>query len=246
MIRSLKRKYGISAPHVAVRPQTPAYVRWVVIAILTVFALGLSWGMYDAGRKFEGADDSKGSVELARLSESNARLQRDNEELRMKVATLDRQLQMDLVAQGDIAKHVKTLEDENIRLKEDLAFFQSLGSVPAKSDQRVSIGRLKLEPGKMPGEYRYSMLLVQVGQRGRDFQGTLEFAVHFQQNGEKMVMPLTNDKALQAFDINFRFYQRIENTFRLPPDAIVESMQVKVFEKGIAQARLTQTVNLFL
>jgi hypothetical protein len=32
----------------------------------------------------------------------------------------------------------------------------------------------------------------------------------------------------------------------MPPNAAVESMQVKVFENGIAQAKLMQTVNLSL
>jgi hypothetical protein len=246
MIKSLKRKYGISASRVAIRPQTPTYVRWVVIAILAVLALGLSWGMYDAGRKFAGFDKNETSDELSRLSQVNARLERDNDELRMRMAGLDRQLQMDLVAREDLAKQVKILENENIRLKEDLAFFQNLGSVSGKSEQKVSIGRLKLERGKLPGEYRYSLLLVQSGARAKDFQGSLEFAVHFQQNGEKMMIPIASDSSTQMLDVNFRFYQRIENTFHLPTDAILDSMQVKVFEKGVAQARLMQTVNLSL
>ncbi len=50
----------------------------------------------------------------------------------MKIAGLDRQSQMDHVAREDIGKQVKALETENIRLKEDLAFFQNLGSVPAR------------------------------------------------------------------------------------------------------------------
>ena len=111
----------------------------------------------------------------------------------MKIAGLDRQSQMDLVAREDIAKQVKMLEDENIRLKEDLAFFQNLGSATGKTEQRVSIGRLKLERGQLPGEYRYSLLLVQGGQRPKDFQGSLEFAVNFEQDGEKMVMPLASE-----------------------------------------------------
>lgn len=246
MIKSLKRKHGISAARVAIRPQTPAYVRWVLIAILAVLALGLSWGMYDAGRKFAGFDKNETSDELNRLSEVNDRLERDNAELRMRLAGLDRQLQMDLVAREDIAKHVKILENENTLLKEDLAFFQNLGSVSGKSEQKVSIGRLKLERGKLPGEYRYSLLLVQSGPRAKDFQGSLEFAVHFQQNGEKMMIPIASDGSTQMLDVNFRFYQRIENTFHLPNDAIVDSMQVKVFEKGVSQARLMQTVNLSL
>ena len=246
MIKSLKKKYGISAPRVTIRPQTPAYVRWIVIAILAVLAMGLSLGMYEAGRRFAGLDKNETGNEPERLSQSNTRLERENEELRMKLASLDRQLQMDLVAREDIAKQVKTLENENIRLKEDLAFFQNLGSVGGKSEQKVSIGRLKLERGKLPGEYRYSLLLVQSGPRAKDFQGSLEFAVHFQQNGEKMIIPIASDTSSQMLDVNFRFYQRIENTFHLPTDAIVDGMQVKVFEKGVAQARLMQTVNLSL
>ena len=152
---------------------------------------------------------------------------------------------MDRVAREDIIKQVKTLEDENIRLREDLAFFQSLESAPGKTG-KISISGLKVERGKLPGEYRYSLLLVQAGQRGKDFNGSLEFAVNFEQNGEKMMLPLTNGDPSGKLDISFRFYQRVENTFRLAPDAIVDSMQVKVFERGVVQAKLMQTVNVSL
>ena len=56
MIKLPKRRSGIFAARVAVRPQRPVYLRWLAIALLTVLALGLSWGMYDAGRKFSGFD----------------------------------------------------------------------------------------------------------------------------------------------------------------------------------------------
>ena len=246
MMRSLKRKFGISAPKVAVRPQIPGYVRWLAIAILAVLAVGLSWSKYNAGRKFAGFDKNEINYELDRLSQTNIRLQRENDELSMKIASLDRQSQMDHVAREDIGKQVKALETENIRLKEDLAFFQNLGSVPGKTEQRVSIGRLKLERGQLPGEYHYSLVLVQGGQRQKDFQGSLEFAVNFQQNGQKMVMPLASENPSKMLDVRFKFYQRVERSFRMPPNAAVESMQVKVFENGIAQAKLMQTVNLSL
>jgi len=244
MIKSLKRKTGIFAPRVAVRPQSPGYLRWLVVAILTALGLGLSWGMYDAGRKFAGFNKNEISYELDRLSQLNTRLQQDNDELRMKVAGFERRLQMDLVARGDIAKHVKTLEDENTRLKEDLALFQNLGSIGGKTEQRVSIGRLKLERGQLPGEYRYSLLLVQGAPRTKDFQGNLEFVVNFRQNGEHMVTSLASESPSKTFNVSFRFYERVERSFRMPSDAIVEGMQVKVFENGVPQARLMQTVNL--
>ena len=247
----------MTASSVAIRPQTPAHVRWGALAALLVAALILSWGMYDAGRKsgdphkteFRHYERTETGPEMEQLSELNARLQRENDELRTKLTGLDQQLQIDQVARQDVAKQVKTLQDENTRLKEELAFFQNLGSAPGKSGQRVSIGGLKLERGKLPGEYRYSLLLVQSGPRGKDFHGNLELAINFQQNGEKMILPLTNetsDDPSKKFDVSFRFYQRVENTFWLAPEATVNSLQVKVFEKGVTQAKLMQTVNLSL
>lgn len=245
MLRSLKRKSGISAPRVAVRPEVPGHVRWLGIGIVAVLAVGLSWGMYDAGRKFAGFDKNETNYELERLSQTTTRLQKENDELRTKLASLDRQSQMDVVAREDIAKQVKALEGENIRLKEDLAFFQNLGSATAKTDQRVSISGLKLERGQLPGEYRYSFLLVQGGQqRQKEFHGSLEFAINLQKDGKKMIMPLASESASRMFDVRFKFYQRVERTFTLPPQAVVESMQIKVFENGMTQSRLTQTVNL--
>ncbi|MCC2681560.1 MAG: hypothetical protein K0S36_1124 [Nitrosospira multiformis] len=258
MIKSRNRRHKIAAAPAAVRLQTPAHVRWSAFAILLVAALILSWGMYDAGRK-AGIPDrieppreekTEAGPEMERLSQLNARLQHENDELRIKIAGLDQQLQMDQAARQDIASQVKTLQGENTRLKEELGFFQNLGSAPGKTGQRVSIGGLKLEKGKLPGEYRYSLLLVQSGVRGKDFHGNLEFAVNFQQNGEKMVQPLTSsqtsDDPSKKFDVSFRFYRRVESTFWLAPEAIVDSLQVKVFEKGETQARLMQTVNLSL
>ena len=43
--------------------------------------------------------------------------------------------------------------------------------------------------------------------------------------------------------MNFRFYQRVEGTFRIDADAVVKSMQVRVFENGSNEPKLTQAVN---
>jgi hypothetical protein len=57
-----------------------------------------------------------------------------------------------------------------------------------------------------------------------------------------MITPLASESPSKTFNVSFKFYQRVEKSFRLPPDAVVESMQVKVFENGTAQAKLVQTV----
>ena len=44
--------------------------------------------------------------------------------------------------------------------------------------------------------------------------------------------------------LNFKFFRRIEGTFRVPPTAKVRAVQVKVFENGNSEARVTQSVKL--
>jgi hypothetical protein len=234
---------------VAVRLHFPWFCggwRWLAIAVVTALtlALGLSWGMFDAGRKFVGFDMNEVSQELDRLSKLSMRLQQDNEALRIGVIGLERRAQMELAARDDLVRQVKTLGDENIRLQEDLAFFQSFMSGSGMVGDGVPVYRFKLERGQSPGEYRYSLLLVQGGQRAKDFQGSLEFTVNFRKNEKKVAMLLPGEDSSKTLNVSFKFYQRVEKSFRLQPDAAVESLQVRVFENGVAKVRLTQVVNL--
>jgi hypothetical protein len=69
--------------------------------------------------------------------------------------------------------------------------------------------------------------------------------VNLQQDNQKVVMTLPgeDDNEGKGFRLNFRFYQRIEGTFRVARGAAVKSMQVQVFENGSNEPKLTQTAN---
>jgi hypothetical protein len=109
----------------------------------------------------------------------------------------------------------------------------------------LAVNRFLVQNDALPGEYRYRLLLTQTGQRTRDFQGYLQFVVNLQQDSKKLVMtlPAEDDKGGKAFTLNFRFYQRVEGAFRVAPGAVVKSIQVRVFENGATEPRLTQTAN---
>ena len=51
------------------------------------------------------------------------------------------------------------------------------------------------------------------------------------------------DQEGKGFKLDFRFYQRVEGTFRVAAGTVVKSMQVRVFENGSKEAKLTQTAN---
>ncbi len=244
MFKTLRRKFGIAAPRVAVHTQVAWYWRWLGMALMVALILVLAWWMYDSGRKFAGFDSGQAEREMARQAELNSRLQMEDAALRQAVAASERQLQIERSTYGDLAKQVKDLSDENTSLKEDLAFFQSLLS--AGSKEAVSIYRFNVEPDTLPGEYRFRLLLLQMGPRQKEFHGKLQFLVDVMQNGQKSVMTIPKENAsdLDEYNVNFKYYQRVEGSFRVEPGAVANSVQVRVFENGASEARLMQTVNL--
>jgi hypothetical protein len=45
-----------------------------------------------------------------------------------------------------------------------------------------------------------------------------------------------------AFRLAFKYYRRVEGTFRVNPKAKVESVQVRIYETGSSQPRATHSV----
>ncbi len=244
ILRALRRKFGISAPRVSVSAHVPWYWRWLGITALGALVAGVGWATYDFGMEFAGFRQSEATLALARLNDQIRQRDAEIAEMRSKVAVAERQLQIDRATYGDLAKQVKTLADENAAVKEDLAFFQSL--MPAGGREGVSINRFRVQKEAMPGEYRYRLMLVQAGQRVKEFQGNLEFVLNLEHNDRKFVLtlPPESEKKAREYQLSFKFFQRVEGTFKIAPDAVVKSLQVRVFENGANTPKLTQSVNV--
>jgi hypothetical protein len=244
LIKRLKGMFGISAPRMAVRAAVPWYVRWLVLVALAMVMLLLSRAAYDFGKKFAGFDQSEADREVQVLRESNAKMQQEFAQMRGELAQSERLLQMERATYAGLVKQMKTLTEENAALKEDLAFFQTLMPSGGK-EGGVAVNRFMVQNDTLPGEYHYRLLVTQTGQRAKDFQGKLQFVVNLQQENRKIVMtlPAEDDQEGKGLKLDFRFYQRVEGTFRVAAGAVVKSMQVRVFENGSKEPRLTQTVN---
>lgn len=239
----MKDKSGILAQRVEVRPHVAWHVRLIIIAIFVALLLAVSWFMYNAGSKSTMIINKIFfDAETYLTYDSSTCLKKEKKELCTQTAGLVRQLQMNRSLYEDLAEQVKTLGEENNHLKEELAFFQHLMSDKSDTSPGVSIHRFDLKQGKSPGEYRYTLLLVQGGQHPTDFEGNLKFQVTLRQNKIKKTIPLTSRNATGLFSVNFKFYQRIQESFQVPAGAVVENLQVQVFEKDKTSAKLTQTI----
>lgn len=246
-LRRLRKRFGITAPRVAVRTEVPWYLRWLAVAVMLAFAAALAFWMYDAGRRFAGFD--RDQVEQ-QLSETKAQLETARSELKRLRAIANAagsQLAIERTAQERLAQQIRTLEQQDGKLREDLAIFERMLTSDPRSVPALAIYRFEVTPDVLPGEFRYRMLLLTSGlRRDREFDGRLELVVSMTEDGKSAIMkfPERTDASASAFHFTFKYFRRVEGTFRVGPKAKVESVQVRVYEGNSDQARATQTVNL--
>ena len=229
----------------AVRPDVPWHWRSLRIAAWFALLCAGGWLMLSvAGGMVSPRGDVEG--ELARLQSTLEAQQTELTTLRARTAQTERQLEMERAAAADLAKQVKALTFENSKLKEDLAFFQSLMSTGVAREGTLSVNRFRLQPQAAEGEYRYQMLLVQGGPKAKEFHGRMQFILEVQQEGRKIAVTLPPDaeRDSREYQLDFRFFQRVEGTFKLAPGSVLKGMQVRVFENGTRTPKLTQTLSV--
>ena len=241
-LRTFRQRFGIAAPRVAVRAHVPWYWRWLGIACAGALATGVGWAI-SAGMIFPDLADAHGRT-LARLDETVARQEAELGRLRGRAAQAERQLAIENAVHTDLVRQIKALTEQNAALKEDLAFFQTL--IAAASGTRdIIVERFRLQPATVPGEYRYRLFLVKTGPREKDFEGRLQLVVNLVEAGRARVLTLPPDGEREAreYQLKFKFFQRIEGSFRVTPGASVKSIQVRVYQPGSRAPKLAHTVN---
>jgi hypothetical protein len=244
MLRRLRGRFGIAAPRVAVR--THISWHWRVLAAIGVIStsLALAGLIYDAGRRFAGFDRSETEQEIRALREKVETLQKEEGQLRGLANAGESSLQIERTAQQQLARQVKLLEEENGRLKEDLAFFENLASAEGK-DAGFSLNRLRIDPDGAPGQYRYRALAAaQGGKKEREFKGNLQIMVSLQQDGKSamIIFPAQNDPNRQRYNVSFRHFLRVDGTFQVPAGARLTSVELRLMQDGAMRA--TQTIKL--
>lgn len=240
MKKFFQRKPKILSPRVVVRPHRSLQHRLMAIVIACIALLFLSWSMYEAGSRSASGQDGIVQEELSHLYDPGTCRQTKRQKLCSQIGDLMQQLQISTTANKNLAKQVEFFTNENNQLKEKLVFFQHL--MPGTTKSGISIYHFSLRETQTPGKYRYMLILAHGGERSNDFKGKLKFHVTLQQNDQHKTIPLTSKNSTQDFPVDFKFLHRLEESFKVPPDTIVESMQVQLYENNGNKVILTQSV----
>jgi hypothetical protein len=242
MLKKFRRRVGVSAPRLSIRPEIPLIWRAVLVLVLSAIALALAAWIYDAGRQFAGFDRSESGEQLEHLHKQVAELSAELSDVRRVADASEARLQVESTSQERLAALIGNLEEENARLKAELAVFESIAgndnAIPKLDISRFNIAR---EAGT--NTYTYKMLITKTG-RGLDkgFKGRIEFLVSVQRQATIDMMTLSGIKIGADDILSFKLFRRIEGRFAIPDGSVIKSVEARLLEDG--QVRASQLVTL--
>lgn len=234
----------------AVRTHLPWPWRAAIVAALVALVAGMWWWGFDFGQIFGGFNRKAIESRLATAEADATRYAQESAALRQANSALETELAMTRGVQAALAKQVSELTQENQQVREELAFLQKLVA-DASKQVGVSIPRLDVEKG--PDDiWHYRILVVRGGSPREDFEGHLAVAATLAMPADdgspdrQTTLSLPDDQPdpAGALKLRFKYYQRIEGTFRIPPGAQVRSLTVRAYESGASAPRATRTLAL--
>jgi cell division protein FtsB len=244
--RRARRQFGISAPRMAVRTRLPWWGRSGAVVLTVAFVAGLAWWGYDFGLLFSGANRREIQARVATLEAENADQRSEAAALRARNSQLESELAMARGAKDAVARQAADLSTENAALKEQAAFLQEL-LADSNQPAGMSIPRLTLER-QSDTLWRYSLLIVRGGKPRDEFTGrlvlqaTLQEAAAAGSDAKTLTLPDDQPDVAPLLKLAFKYYQRVEGTFRVPPDTRVTALEARAFEGASGSPRASRSV----
>lgn len=232
-LKKFRRRFGIAAPRVAVRPHVPW--QWYVAAILGggVLVAAIAWSVAQQGE----ASSLTKELDLTRgqLLAAQDELLR----LRSTSGTEENAVQMERSAQQQLLGRIKILENENAGLREEISLFERLVPPADGNESVVRIERLRVVKESQSGQYRYRLLLgFQPSKQIREFRGRLQIRITLALAGkdQQVVLPGPKDAASEYL-IEIRHFLRKDGVLSLPPEAKLKSIDALVFQGDTLKAK---------
>lgn len=215
------RRRGPVDRRVSVRTQYPWYLKVFPLLLLLGLGYGIAYWQYVMPHAPGGA---LGDAYLAKLT------------------LAERQLQIERATHSNAMKEMASLQDEIMRLKEDVAFYQGIlserGGPAAPHLESVKINQTR------SGEYRYEINLAQSSAQGKAIQGNLRLTLQGVLSGKEVHQPIVMESGETSMMVNFKKFRRVEGLFAIPEKMQPQTLLVEFTEAGQTRPRLSQTFKL--
>lgn len=111
--RRVRKHYGFTARRVAVKADRPWYYRLVLAAFCVALGFGLAYLLLR-------------STDYEAVSSQLEEMKHENKMLEFKLIEAQRELQIELATNNNLAKDLAKVQDDSLKVKEDLLFYKKM------------------------------------------------------------------------------------------------------------------------
>jgi FtsZ-binding cell division protein ZapB len=245
LMSNLRRRFGVAAPKLSVKTHWSWKVKATISAVLLSLFGWLYYSGFDAGRLFAGFNVGKVEEERSQMVAEIATLRSENERLKKERIDLANSSQMAQGAKDVLSKQLKDLQEENTRLKEETSFFEKLLGKNVAGKNGLAIQRLQAER-ETADAYRFRALVVQ-GTAENQFKGRMQITAQLVGSNDKRItinLPEEQAELQPILALDFKAYQRVEGVFKVPANAQLKTLSVRVTPAGSKEAKAQQSLQL--
>lgn len=204
----------------------------LVLLVILALVAWIIWMAFDFGRYRAGYDSSRVDSVRDALHEQLDALRDENEELRQRLALIERGEQIDDKAGEAAREQFKQLQEERSRLEKEVTFLRSILS-PEQSEEGLQVKDFSLRAGAADDEYRFRFVLTRSKKGGKAVHGEVSVSLAGVTDGKITQVPLeeiTTDKK-SAISFKFRNFQTLQGIVRLPEGFAPDSLLLEINPK---------------
>lgn len=157
-----------------------------------------------------------------------------NEELKKRIAVLERSEQVAREALSDVQRTLRERDEEIDALRADLAFYGRL--VGGSKREGLAVHALSVKPvGDGGGAWNFSATLTQNFKRGQEIKGRLTLSVEGVSEGKLVALDwaaLGQGRDNAGIEYGFKYFQQVNGTIMLPPGFAPNRVKVRADGDG--------------
>jgi len=201
----------------------------ITVLIVVVILAGYGYGQYQGWEERRSAVSERNALRI-----SQAGFERDNEELRQKVAVLARGNEIDQKTYAEV-RHTITEQNARIAQLENEVTFYKRVMTPTSEDQGLRIESWGLSKTLDPSRFNFELVLTQLAGKNSFIEGRALVSVVGTQGDTRRVLPL-RDLSENVKDLGvrfrFRFFQNVSGEMVLPKGFKPEKIEIILQSTG--------------
>jgi hypothetical protein len=232
---------GKDGAPLVVRQRAPALRTALLVAAILVGIFAL-YVVYELGRYDAGYDRQAAALQRTALEVRIEHLEKDNRELRIRLAEADTIRAGRAREQAEVARTMGELQAQVDRQSQELAFYRGVVAQNANT-LGVKIEQLRITAGKRPATFTVHMSLVRSGRADSAASGTVHLSLDGSYGGSarSLDLPALSGGQVRELRYNFRYLQSFDQDLSVPLAFKPEQLVVEVQSSRHDVAPLSQT-----